>query len=206
MQPAAWPVRDAQIIERQSELFGRMVADHAMAVARAAAAAPTEAQQGRCGPAAQAPRIRQIDLLTGEQWPAPQSDAPGFAARAANGPDQRRREVAVPPLPRIRTRMPPPSPAAEVGRAMRVPSWRTRPATAAPTGSPRSGAAPESPLDAAPGDYLCPIRCASSWYPCDGQPPRSSLFAGGGSISWECILSIASDRRVLVGAHLHVKN
>ena len=162
MQPAAWLVRDAQIIERQSALLERVVADRARAAARAAAAAApsAEPQQGRCSPAAQTPRIRQIDLLTGEQWPvASLPVVPPYTARATTGPHPGRREVALPPLPpRVRTRMPP----EEAGRTMTVPSWSTRPSTAAPGGSPRSAvAAPESPLDAAPGDYLCPIRCAS---------------------------------------------
>ncbi len=166
MQPAAWPARDALIIERQSALLERVVADRARAAARAMAA---EAQQGR---AAQTPRVRQIDLLTGEQWPAaPLSDAPHYTARATAGLSPGRREVALPPLPpRVRTRMPPAfPPAEEAGRAMPVPTWRTRPAAAAPGGSPRSDAAPESPLDAAPGDYLCPIRCVI--YPCFEQNP-----------------------------------
>ena len=182
MQPAAWPARDAQILERQSALLERIVADRASAMARAAAASQTEAQQGRRSPAAQTPRVRQIDLLTGEQWPAaPLPVVPPYTARATSVPHSGRQEVALPPLPplppRVRTRMPPSSPPAEeAGRVMAMPSWSTRPSTAAPGGSPRDPDVLGSPLDAAPGDYLCPIRCASSLDCCCGQPPGLFLL------------------------------
>ena len=159
MQPAPWPVRDSQIIERQSALLERIVADRARALARAAMA-QFETSQGPQSLAAQPPRIRQIDLLTGEQWPASLcGEVPRLATAAANGPVRSRPHAMLPPLPRVTTRMPA-APNKEVGRTMSVPSWDPRALAVAPDGLSRS-TAPESPLDAAPGDYLCPIRCVS---------------------------------------------
>ena len=179
MQPAAWPARDAEIVERQSALLERVAADRARAFSRAAAAAAVAAQddpssyQGRRGFAAGAiaqPRLRQIDLLTGEQWPAPLADAQRLAAVSPHAvaltttcqkPPLRTRPVASIELPSSSLRQT--SPVRETGVGVvragaAAPSWHTRPPAAAMVSCPKDGG-PESSLDAAPSDFLCPIRC-----------------------------------------------
>ena len=180
MQPTAWPARDAQIVERQHALLQRVAADRARAYARAVAAeASTGAHdepphQGSVPTGPVQPRMRQIDLLTGDQWPAPLRDvlhrpAP-VVSQGVTPPTCQK-----PPLPPVRTR---PVASIELPSSVRgasanqvdgfggtsagaaAPSWHPRPmAAAAASGSPRGGS-PETPLDSAPADFLCPIRCA----------------------------------------------